>query len=136
MFLMDNGAAVLLTIVFFLLTIGLSVLVLFFIRRNIKKEKESHEVIVENAITKRNMEDSIKQYIKKVDRFGALTLMYVDIDGFGDLNEVFGRETCDQILKEMASRLLRMLPYKASLCRYQNDEFLIFIDSLPIILTL
>ena len=73
------------------------------------------------------MEDSIKQYIKKVDRFGALTLMYVDIDGFGDLNEVFGRETCDQILKEMASRLLRMLPYKASLCRYQNDEFLIFI---------
>lgn len=127
MFLMDNGAAVLLTIVFFLLTIGLSVLVLFFIRRNIKKEKESHEVIVENAITKRNMEDSIKQYIKKVDRFGALTLMYVDIDGFGDLNEVFGRETCDQILKEMASRLLRMLPYKASLCRYQNDEFLIFI---------
>lgn len=127
MFLMDNGAAVLLTIVFFLLTIGLSVLVLFFIRRNIKKEKEVHEVIVENAITKRNMEDSIKQYIKKVDRFGALTLMYVDIDGFGDLNEVFGRETCDQILKEMASRLLRMLPYKASLCRYQNDEFLIFI---------
>lgn len=127
MFLMDNGAAVLLTIVFFLLTIGLSVLVLFFIRRNIKKEKEAHEVIVENAITKRNMEDSIKQYIKKVDRFGALTLMYVDIDGFGDLNEVFGRETCDQILKEMASRLLRMLPYKASLCRYQNDEFLIFI---------
>lgn len=127
MFLMDNGAAVLLTIVFFLLTIGLSVLVLFFIRRNIKKEKEAHEVIVENAITKRNMEDSIKQYIKKVDRFGALTLMYVDIDGFGDLNEVFGRDTCDQILKEMASRLLRMLPYKASLCRYQNDEFLIFI---------
>ncbi len=127
MFLMDNGAAILLSLVFILLTVGLSVLFFFLIKRNIKKEKEEREVIVENAVTKRYMEDSIKQYIKKVDRFGALTLMYVDIDGFGDLNEVFGREACDQILKEMASRILRALPYKASLCKYENDEFLIFI---------
>lgn len=124
---MDSGAAILLTFVFVLLTIGLSVLVFFLIRRNIKREKEEHEVIIENAVTKRYMEDSIKQYIKKVDRFGALTLMYVDIDGFGDLNEVFGQEACDQVLKEMAARILRVLPYKASLCRYENDEFLIFI---------
>ncbi len=127
MFLIDNGAALLLTFVFILITIGLSVLFLFLIRRNIKRSKEEHEVIVENAVTKRYMEDSIRQYIKKVDRFGALTLMYVDIDGFGDLNEVFGQEACDQILKEMAARLLRILPYKASLCKYVNDEFLIFI---------
>lgn len=127
MFLMNNGAAILLSIVFILLTVGLSVLFLFLIRRNMKKEKEEHEVIVDNAVTKRYMEDSVKQYIKKVDRFGALTLMYVDIDGFGDLNEVFGQETCNQLLKEMATRLLRVLPYKASLCRYENDEFLIFI---------
>lgn len=127
MFLMNNGAAILLSIVFILLTLGFSVLFLFLIRRNIKKEKEEHEVIVDNAVTKRYMEDSVKQYIKKVDRFGALTLMYVDIDGFGDLNEVFGQETCNQLLKEIATRLLRVLPYKASLCRYENDEFLIFI---------
>lgn len=127
MFLMDNGAAILLTFLFILITIGLSVLFLFLIRRNINRAKEEHEVIVENAVTKRYMEDSIRQYIKKVDRFGALTLMYVDIDGFGDLNEVFGHEACDQILKEMAARLLRILPYKASLCKYMNDEFLIFI---------
>lgn len=127
MFLMDNGAAILLTFLFILITIGLSVLFLFLIRRNINRAKEEHEVIVENAVTKRYMEDSIRQYIKKVDRFGALTLMYVDIDGFGDLNEVFGHEACDQILKETAARLLRILPYKASLCKYMNDEFLIFI---------
>ncbi len=127
MFLMDNGAAILLSVLFVLITIGLSVLFLFLIRHNMKRQKEEHEVIVDNAITKRAMEDSIRQYIKKVDRFGALTLIYVDIDSFGDLNEVFGKETCDQILKEMAARMLRVLPYKASLCRYENDEFLIFI---------
>lgn len=124
---MDNGAAILLTFIFILLTIGMGVLLFFLIRRNVRREKEEHEVIIENAVTKRYMVDSIKQYIKKVDRFGALTLMYVDIDGFGDLNEVFGKEACDQVLKEMAARILRVIPYKASLCRFENDEYLIFI---------
>ncbi len=124
---LDDGAAILLTFVFLLITILLGVLLAFLIRRNLKKEKEESSVIVENAITKKAMVEQINQYIKKVDRFGALTLMYIDIDGFSDLNEVFGQETCDQILKEMATRILRILPYKASLCRYENDEFLVFI---------
>ncbi|MGM9970113.1 MAG: EAL domain-containing protein [Anaeroplasma sp.] len=124
---MNDGAAILLTFVALFITIGLGALFLFLIKRNMNKEKEESEVIVENAITKKAMEASIRSYIKKVDRFGAMTLMYVDVDGFGDLNEVFGREACDQILKEMATRILRALPYKASLCKYENDEFLIFI---------
>lgn len=123
----NDGLAIVLTLVAILVTIGLGVLFFFLIRRNILKEKEEHDVIVENAVTQRAMVDSINQYIKKVDRFGALTLYYVDIDGFGDLNEVFGTEACDQMLKEVASRILRVLPYKASLCRYKNDEFLIFV---------
>lgn len=105
----------------------LGALFLFLIRHNMRKDKEASEVIVENAITKKAMEESISGYIKKVDRFGALALMYIDIDGFADLNEVFGRDTCDELLKEIANRILRALPYKASLCRYENDEFLVFI---------
>ena len=127
MFLMDDGAAILLTCLFVLLTIGLAALIFFLIRRNIRVAKEEHEVIIENAVTRRYMEESIKSYIKKVDRFGALSLMYIDLDSFGDLNEVFGTEACDQILKEMAARILRVIPYKASLCRYTNDEYLVFI---------
>ena len=105
----------------------LGALFLYLVRRNILKDKEASEVIVENAITKKAMEDAIKGYIKRVDKFGAFTLMYVDIDGFGDLNEVFGRDTCDQLLKEVAQRILRVLPYKASLTRYRADEFLVFV---------
>ena len=122
-----DGIAILLMFVMIIITIGLGALIFWLIKRNMEKEKEESEVIVEDAVTKKQMEDSITQYIKKVDRFGALTLLYVDIDGFADLNEVFGREACDQILKEAATRIIRVLPYKASLCRYVNDEFLIFI---------
>ena len=123
----DDTSAILLTIVFVLLTIILGGLILVFIQRNILREKEEKNIIVENAISKRTMIESIKSYIKRIDRFGVFTLMSVDIDGFTDLNEVFGEKTCDQILRELAARILRVLPYKASLCRYDGDEFLIFI---------
>ena len=123
----DDSSAVLLTIIFVLLTILLGALIFILIKRNIIREKEERDIIVENAVAKRTMVESIKSYIKKIDRFGVFTLMSVDIDGFGDLNEVFGEKTCDQILRELAARVLRVLPYKASLCRYDGDEFLIFI---------
>ena len=125
--IMSAGTDILLLFVALIVTIGVSLLFLWLIRRNINKEKEASQVIVEDAVTKKAMEESISGYIKKVDKFGALSLMYVDIDGFGDLNEIFGRDACDQLLKEVANRILRVLPYKASLCRYQNDEFLVFI---------
>ena len=73
------------------------------------------------------MIESIKSYIKRIDRFGVFTMMSIDIDGFGDLNEIFGEKTCDEILRELAARVLRVLPYKASLCRFDGDEFLVFI---------
>lgn len=123
----NDGVAILLTILAILVTLGLGYAFFLLIKHNINKEKEEAEIIVEDAVTRRQMEDNIESYIKKIDRFGAFTLIYVDIDGFADLNEVFGKETCDQILKETATRIIRALPYKASLCRYENDEFMIYI---------
>ena len=123
----SDGGAIVITFAVLIVTAGLGVLFFFLIKRNINKEKEASQVIVENAITKKAMEESIRGYIKKVDRFGAMALLYVDIDGFGDLNEIFGHDACDDILKEIANRVLRVLPYKASLCRYVNDELLVFI---------
>ena len=125
MILAVTGAgAIVLTFVAIIVTILLGALFLYLVRRNILKDKEASEVIIQDAVTKKGMEEAIRGYIKRVDKFGALTLLYIDIDGFGDLNEVFGRETCDQLLKEIAQRIVRVLPYKASLTRYKNDEFL------------
>ena len=123
----DDSSAILLTILFVLLTVGLGWLLFMAIQRNIKLEKEENDIIVDNAISKKTLVDSVKSYIKRIDRFGVFTLMSIDIDGFGDLNEIFGEKTCDEILRELAARVLRVLPYKASLCRYDGDEFLVFI---------
>ena len=124
---MNDAVAILLMLLAVAITGGLSFLFYWFIKRNIIREKEESEVIIEDALTKKQMENSIQQYIKKVDKFGTMSLLYIDIDGFADLNEVFGTEACDQLLKEVATRIIRVLPYKASLCRYENDEYMVFI---------
>lgn len=130
MFIADEisqAGAIVLTFIAILVTLGLGAGLFFLIKRNVEREREESEVIIEDAVTKKAMEESIRQYIKKVDRFGAMTLMYIDIDGFADLNEVFGREACDLMLKEMAQRILRVIPYNASICRYKDDEFMVFV---------
>ncbi len=124
---MDDGSAILLSVIILLVIIALSVGCYFLIKRNLRKEKEANAIIVDEAISKKQMETSIRHYIKKVKQFGALSLLYVDIDGFTELNNVFGKETCDELLKEVARRIIRKMPYKTSICQYDGDEFLIFI---------
>ncbi len=124
---MEDGAAITLSVVAIIVTIGLGILFFFLIKRNIRKDKEANDVIIDGALPKKTMTSAIKTYIKKIDKFGALSLIYIDIDGFGELNEVFGKEACDELLKEVAGRILRNLPSKSSFCHYNADEFLIFI---------
>lgn len=127
MFLVDDATSVLLTAIFLLIMGALGVGIYFAIKKNLKHFKEEDDIIVENALTKSAMIQSINRHIKRVGNFGAATLMYIDIDSFHDLNELFGEKACDAILKEMANRIIRVLPYKGSLCRYDRDEFLVLI---------
>ena len=124
---MKDSVAIVLTFVALGVIIILGTIFYFLIRRNIRKDKEANDVIVEDALSKKQMENSIKSYIKKVDKFGALSLLYVDIDSFSELKEIFGKEACDELLKEVAGRILRIIPTKSSLCRYYEDQFLIFL---------
>lgn len=124
---MDDATTILLTCIALVVTILLGVLILFIIKKNVKHFKEEDDIIVENAITNSQMIQSMQKHFKRVGNFGAATVLYVDIDSFSDLNELFGVKACDEILREMATRIIRILPYKASLTRYRNDEFLIFI---------
>lgn len=124
---METGSTILLTC---LALAGMILVGIFFfvmIKKNLKHFKEEDDIIVENAIPSSQMLQSIQKHIKRVGTFGAATLIYVDLDSFHDLNSLFGPKACDEILREVATRILRVLPYKASITRFQNDEFLVFI---------
>ena len=124
---MDPASSAFITAIVLVITILLGVAVWFAIKKNIQHFKEEDDIIVENAITTSQMMQSITKHIKKVGNFGASTLMYIDIDAFHELNDLFGEKACDAILREVATRIIRVLPYKSTITRFRNDEFLVFI---------
>jgi diguanylate cyclase (GGDEF)-like protein len=56
-----------------------------------------------------------------VEKEGALLLL--DLDGFKPINDVYGHETGDKILQQVALRFERALPHGALLARLGGDEF-------------
>lgn len=61
----------------------------------------------------------------RVQRMGTpLTLMLLDLDHFGLINDEHGRQTGNQILQELATRLRRYLRSYDLLGRSGDDEFL------------
>ena len=125
----DPAVTVFLCVLAIVVTVGLGVLFAFFIKKNVEHFKEEDEVIAENVLPKTQMIKEINKYIKKIGTFGAATFIYIDIDDFTDINEIFGRKAGDEILRNTAIRIIKSLPYRASICKYKNDEFLVFIKN-------
>ena len=65
---------------------------------------------------------------KLISEIGKLSdsqgsLMLLDLNHFKPINDRFGHEAGDQILREVAKRLSRSLPHEAILARLGGDEF-------------
>jgi diguanylate cyclase (GGDEF)-like protein/PAS domain S-box-containing protein len=63
---------------------------------------------------------------------GALmALMYLDIDGFKQINDRFGHQAGDELLRGFASRLLQALRSSDVRARLGGDEFTVIMEGLP-----
>jgi len=54
-------------------------------------------------------------------------LLYLDLDGFKQINDRYGHHVGDLLLKEMAQRLSRALRATDTVCRLGGDEFVILL---------
>lgn len=54
-----------------------------------------------------------------------LALLFVDLDGFKQINDSMGHKVGDQVLKEIAERLTHVCSRDLFKCRWGGDEFLI-----------
>ncbi len=124
---LSDSVIVLFSIIALIITLLLSYLFYRLIKANLIKLKEEAESLTESTLSKIEMRESIEYYIGKIGGFGVFSLLFFDIDNFTALNDLFGKEKCDNILAELANRIVKTLPYRASLARLQKDEFLIFI---------
>jgi diguanylate cyclase (GGDEF)-like protein/PAS domain S-box-containing protein/excisionase family DNA binding protein len=70
-------------------------------------------------------ENRVEESLERARRDGAheTALVYVDLDGFGKLNDGFGHRTGDEVLVGAATRILGALPAEATAGRLGGDHF-------------
>lgn len=59
-----------------------------------------------------------------------LAVLYLDLDGFKNINDTMGHYTGDRLLKEVSDRLVHKIRSSDTIARLGGDEFIIMIENL------
>lgn len=73
---------------------------------------------------------ALDQFLKQANTSrNSLSFLYLDLDGFKKINDMYGHQTGDLLLKEVANRLKDNLRKDDTLFRLGGDEFLVVFSS-------
>ncbi len=103
-------------------------------------EKKKYELQLESMAfhdpltglkNRRGFTEIMEQSISVASNNGEqLALMYMDLDKFKEVNDTFGHEIGDELLKQFAKRLEDNMRDSSVHCRIGGDEFLILINDI------
>lgn len=105
------------------------------IQDRVEMEKQIHTLAYHDSLTQLPnrvlMLDRLKQALashRRVPRYGAL--MFLDLDHFKPVNDVYGHAAGDLVLIEVAQRLMRCVRTTDTVARFGGDEFVVMLADL------
>ena len=71
-----------------------------------------------------------RRLIAEINQFSSVegALLLLDLDGFKPVNDTYGHEVGDLVLRQVAERFTRVLPHNAIVARLGGDEFGVLIQ--------
>jgi diguanylate cyclase (GGDEF)-like protein len=98
-----------------------------------KRQAELEHLAGHDALTglgnRRVFTDHLAQaFAGAVQTRSHLALLFVDLDGFKAVNDRFGHDTGDALLKEVAARLTQCVREGDTVCRLGGDEFTVVME--------
>jgi diguanylate cyclase (GGDEF)-like protein len=83
----------------------------------------AHEDMLTGLPNHRKMIEQIDAAVAQRAHGDVVTLAFLDLDGLKDVNDAYGHAAGDELLKEVAKRLKKILPQGAVCGRFDGDEF-------------
>ena len=81
---------------------------------------------------RRLFEERLAQAIAKCRRYGgSFALVCIDLDGFKPINDTYGHQSGDLVLKAVSERLLASVRAVDTVARLGGDEFILILDPAP-----
>lgn len=75
--------------------------------------------------------ERLEQAISRANRTKKrLAVLFIDLDGFKQVNDALGHEAGDQVLQDVAHKLTRTLRRNDTLARIGGDEFVLLVEDL------
>ena len=87
------------------------------------EDRLRHQAFVD-ALTGLPNRPGLIERIGLIANDGPLAVLFIDLDGFKEINDEFGHERGDQVLIEAARRIARSVPADTVVGRLGGDEFL------------
>ncbi len=100
-------------------------------------QEELRELAVRDGLTnlfnRRYLDETLERELARAKREGyPLSLVMIDIDHFKKLNDTYGHQAGDKVLRELAALLWGGIRAEDVPCRYGGEEFLVLLPRMPL----
>ncbi|MFC4426109.1 EAL domain-containing protein [Deinococcus navajonensis] len=93
---------------------------------------QAHHDPLTGLANRQLFEECLQQALDAARRMnGPVSLLFIDMNDFKGVNDSFGHQAGDQVLREMARRLLRCAQHGDTVCRISGDEFTVILPFAP-----
>jgi diguanylate cyclase (GGDEF)-like protein len=93
-------------------------------------ERQAAQDALTGLVSRRLFDDRLDHAIALAQRLGkTLSMLYIDLDSFKPINDSFGHDAGDAVLKEVAVRLRKAARDSDTVARLGGDEFAVIMES-------